>query len=350
MNKATTGTSLELLGSVPADTVATCPTCDSPIPRERYDRILRIGEARQRQFADERAAIEREREAITRDREATTQAAVAAEQARAKVEEEARILEAKRIVEDQQGNVIDALREQLKTLEQRRRRDEEMWKETIVVLQQKADARDRAHFGPEGEEELVQALHEQFPDDRIEHRGKGGDVLHTVIDAGKPAGVIVYEVKKTRTFERAYVRQTKLAMETHGTTYGFLVSRALPARRSGLCVVSGVIVVEPALAATVAAVMRDGIVSISRLRLSEDGKAEKTNALFEYLRSQDFTAAIQRIQERLAELRESLTRERSFHDGWWSSREQQYAAILREAAGIDARIRDLLSGRPSSPV
>jgi hypothetical protein len=214
--------------------------------------------------------------------------------------------------------------------------------QTILALQAKAEARDQIHFGPEGEEALVQVLREQFPGDRIEHRGKGGDVLHTVLDGGRVAGVIVYECKKTKGWQPGYLRQTKTAMETHHTKYGVLVTRALPPRRQGMCVLGGVIVAVPAIAPQIVAVLRDGILTISRLRLSEEGKAAKTHQLFDYLRGQDFSTAIQRVQEKVNELRDSLNRERSHHNGWWNSREALYAAILREASGIDARVSDLL--------
>jgi hypothetical protein len=67
-------------------------------------------------------------------------------------------------------------------------------------------------------------------------------------------------------------------------------------------------------------------------------------------RGADFSSAIQRVQEKVKELTESLSRERSFHDGWWRTRDHGYAAILREASGIDARVHDLLEGRGVTPL
>ena len=157
--------------------------------------------------------------------------------------------------------MIEDLRSQLKTLDQRRRRDEDALRNTIADLQRKAEARDRAHLGPEGEEDVARVLHEQFPTDRIERRGKGGDILHTVLDGVKAIGTIVYEIKNTKAWQRDYLRQTKVAMEAHGTKNGVLVTRALPAGKTGMCVLSGVIVATPAVAAQVVAVLRDGLVA-----------------------------------------------------------------------------------------
>jgi len=78
--------------------------------------------------------------------------------------------------------------------------------------------------------------------------------------------------------------------------------------------------------------------------VSEEGRASKASALFDYLRSDDFAAAIQRVQSRIGDLRGALARERAAHDGLWTMRETQYASILREASGIDAHVRELLGG------
>jgi hypothetical protein len=401
MNTTTNGTHHVARQPIAEGALATCPTCASRISQKQYDKILRISEARTSQLAHERATVERERDDIARERANIASAAVAAERAKweadaeradreaeslrkradtererlaraheqaiqaeirkregkerelareraaAQAKADALVRDAKRALEERQARVVDGLHERLKTLEQRRRRDEDTLRLTIAKLQEKADVRDQAHFGPEGEAELVKVLREQFPGDKIEHRGMRGDVLQTVLDGGQMAGTIVFECKRTRAWQLAYVRQTKTAMEANGTRYGVLVSRHLPPGRTGMCVVRGVIVVVPAIAAQVVAVLREGVVTIARLRLSQEGTSAKSEALLEYLRGQDFSNAIQLVQEKVGELRDSLTRERSHHDGWWRTREQHYAAILREASGIDARICDLLGGRGS---
>lgn len=393
MNGTSNGTYHRANGpSDPTKALAECPACDSPITREKYESILRITNARQKEMVEERAALQKERDALAgervsialvaveqakekwqadtvkaketekREREALarmyekTMAAEAEKraklekqlarerahaEARAKAAADLRVREA----EQKKERVIATLNEQLKTSEQRRRRDEEALKRTIIELQQKAEARDRAHFGPEGEEDLVRVLREQFPGDRIEHRGKKGDVLQTVLDRGQAAGTVVYEVKKTKTWARGYLRQMKCAMESHGTKYGILVSKTLPSRRSGVFIHEGVIIVEPALAVPIVPIVRESIVALARLRLSEDDKAAKTAELFEYLRGEEFSHAAQIVKDKINELRESLSRERSYHDGWWRTREQHYGAILREMTGIEARVKDILGRR-----
>lgn len=409
-----------------------CPLCDSQLSREVFERVLKISEARTKEFDREQAALrdqlksakaagaERERRAAeaarkqavaagakalaalekqlqklraeaktdrqrfqrelsTQVRQAKQEAAhagvvglkrreaehraamakasksidqltrqLAAQRKEAAKTAEQRERAARRIEAERSLRVIEGLRNDLKVLEERRKREEADWKRTIEALKLKADGRDRAHFGPEGEEQLVKVLKAEFPGDIVEHRGKGGDVVHSVLVGGKAVGKIVYECKRTATWQKAFTRQLKTAMAQHDTRHGLLVSRCLPQRASGFVVTNGVLAVEPHLAASLAGILRRAIVELAQARLSESGKAAKTAELYEYLRSDDFGNAIRRVKDKVQELRDSLAKEKSHHETWWNTREQHYASVLREVTGIDGRVGDILSAARSA--
>lgn len=255
---------------------------------------------------------------------------------------------ARQVAEERSRRTIDRLQNDLKVIEERRKRDEADWKRTAEELKRKADGHDRGHFGPEGEEQLVAVLVAEFPGDQVEHHGKGGDVIHTVHHAGRPIGKIVYECKQTSKWNKAFTRQLKDAMTKHETRHGLLVSRVLPPRTSGFVSTNGVLAVEPHLAASLAGILRRAVVELAQAKLTEQGKAAKTTELYEYLRSDDFANAIRRIKDKVQELRGTLEKEKAHHETWWNTREQHYAAVLRETMGIDGRVGDILSAPRSS--
>ncbi len=232
-------------------------------------------------------------------------------------------------------------------IEERRDRDAEIWKRKIEELQRRAESRDRVHFGPEGEEELEKLLRRQFPMDDIQRKRRGGDIVQMIIEDREPCGCIVYECKRTNQWQPAFVRQLKRAMEVQGTRCGLLVSRVLPPSQSGICIVDGVIVAAPQFAHHLASILRDAVVELSRVQLSEQGKAEKTQEVYRYLRSEEFKNALQVIDSRTKELRGELEREKSNHEGCWTRREQHYAAIARQTAGVTTRINEILASLPS---
>ena len=135
-------------------------------------------------------------------------------------------------------------------------------------------------------------------------------------------------------------------MEKHDTRYGLLVSRKLPKKCEGMTVIKGVIAVCPSAAVDIAQILRDTIVGLHRARTSEEGKAAKTHALYEYLRSDDFTRPLAFINTKASELLDSLDSEKTSHDKWWTARLQHYRAILRQASGIDGRIQEILGTAP----
>jgi hypothetical protein len=352
-----------------------CPLCGSSLSREDYERVLHIDEARREELNRAADELRLGQQQLERDqRRLKTEAAAAVKEAEAKsasqiaqLREELRAARAQKTklsaeerkellrhatdkLETQYTAKFQKLEEERERAEQRRQREAESLKRKIDELQRKAEARDRSHFGPEGEEELEALLKRQFPTDDVARRGRGGDIIHSVIDGGRACGKIVYECKRTATWQAAYVRQLKRDLEVHETRWGLLVSRVLPPRQTGFCVQDGIIVVAPQLASPMAGILRDTIVELNRASLSEDGKAAKIDELHRYLRSEEFKNAIVTIDRRIADLRQGLEREKSLHDGWWTTREQSYSAIARQSAAIDTRVRDILASVPERPI
>ena len=182
--------------------------------------------------------------------------------------------------------------------------------------------------------------------DDIQRKRRGGDIVQMIIEDREPCGCIVYECKRTNQWQPAFVRQLKRAMEVQGTRCGLLVSRVLPPSQSGICIVDGVIVAAPQFAHHLASILRDAVVELSRVQLSEQGKAENTQEVYRYLRSEEFKNALQVIDGRTKELRGELEREKSNHEGCWTRREQHYAAIARQTAGVTTRINEILASLP----
>ena len=236
-----------------------------------------------------------------------------AERSTAKLVEDARraaTAEAGRMVKGQ----IDDLNKKLREAETKRSievakakreaaedaREKEQLKHTLDMsrLQSKVDDLNRQlekksgeQFGEEGELDLFKELVWTFPNDKIEHikRGeKGGDILHTVMDGQRIAGCIVYESKNVSTWLSTFITQAKKYHTQYGTPYVMVASRVFPKKQRGMCVVDGVPVVEPRLATTLAAVMREGILEIAKLRLTNVGIVEKAQELFTYVVGNEF--------------------------------------------------------------
>jgi hypothetical protein len=282
------------------------------------------------------ARLERERDRLQREQKR------AADVARAKAEREVRA-EGRRQLRESEAAMREKYEDRVRQRDANALRENRQLKTKLADLQRRLESAERVHLGPQGEQELVASLRAAFPGDVIDLRGKGGDVLHTVMEAGKACGTILYEVKNTQQFQTAFTRQLKNDLERHDTPYGLLVTRAMPGGRSGVCEYNGVWVVTPALASVLASVFREFIVALAKSKLSTSDVPTKMVKLYEYLRSEDFRTGVERIEDRVREMRDALKKEESSHRSAWQLREQQMNTIARDALTIKNRVSEVIT-------
>jgi hypothetical protein len=107
------------------------------------------------------------------------------------------------------------------------------------------------------------------------------------------------------------------------------VTRAFPRKKKGLCIIKNVPIVEARMAVALATVIRDGLVEIGRLRLTEAARGTKAQELFDYIVSDKFRTRFADVAESVASLRE--------HQHCARSQEVKYdqwcAGLLRQHSG-----------------
>lgn len=208
--------------------------------------------------------------------------------------------------------------------------------------------------GEMNEEDLVARLRVEFPEDRIERRGRGragSDLLHeiryTVGHRTEVAGLVVYECKDTQQWNNDFVGQAKKARVTHRTPHVVIVSRAFPRNERTLCVRDDVPIVAPARLVDLARVLRGMVIELHRAGLTNESQAAKTQELYQYLSGDEFRQAFDTLVDASKELGDLLIKERSSHERTWSKRQQIYNEIGGKTASIDGRIRSIVerSGR-----
>lgn len=163
-----------------------CPTCGKSLTKSEYEKALRVNEAREQHYAHKEAELarkEREQRAkqLAWEREQRNRVRQIKQEAKEKVQgekEKIREQEKAKAARQQAG-----LREQLQKAKER--------------LRQREKGTSPQGEGLEFEEKLAARLRREFPEDEIEEKGKGGDVLHTVAFNRKAVGIIIYECKRT---------------------------------------------------------------------------------------------------------------------------------------------------------
>jgi hypothetical protein len=163
-----------------------CPTCGKSLTKSEYEKALRVDEARDQHYAHKEAdlarkAREQKAKELAWEREKRFRKRQIEQEAKAKYQEQT-----KNVREKERAR---AARQQADLREQLRKANER--------LRQRERGTTPQSEGLEFEEKLAARLRKEFPEDEIVEKGKGGDVLHTVIFNRKSAGIIIYECKRT---------------------------------------------------------------------------------------------------------------------------------------------------------
>ncbi|HEX2534060.1 MAG TPA: DUF2130 domain-containing protein, partial [Chitinophagaceae bacterium] len=229
------------------------------------------------------------------------------------------------------------LRELEKQLEDQRRLAEEM--------KRKAEQGSMQLQGEAQELLLEELLREHFPFDTVAEVGKGvegADCIQTVRNAGgSDCGRIIFESKRTKSFNNAWVEKLKNDMRGQQADVAILVTQAYPrdmtcfGERDGvwICSFSEVIALTNAL--------RHTILRIHDAKKAEENKGEKMQMLYSYLTGTEFRQQIETIVEGFLSMKHSITRERIQMEKLWKEREKQLERVLLSTSGLYGSIRGI---------
>ncbi|MFL5612433.1 MAG: DUF2130 domain-containing protein [Gemmatimonadaceae bacterium] len=194
------------------------------------------------------------------------------------------------------------------------------------------------------EKKLLAYLSQLFPDDDYSHTGKGGDIVHTLMVGSQAAGVIVYECKRCRKFQRSYILQTANAKRQRGAQYAILVTNSFPKRNTAFYVdpQRDVIVLSPAGLHPVVHTARQSLISLHRLRATDAEKDKAVRAVYSYIAGPEYGDRINAIVAEAEELAKQFREEVQSHRRAWRTRDRIYRTVFSDVAHIDATLRALM--------
>jgi hypothetical protein len=193
------------------------------------------------------------------------------------------------------------------------------------------------------EGEFLAKLKEEFPHDEFVHTGKGGDIVHKILEKSKVVGIIVYELKKVSKFNKDHITQTFEAKQKRGADYGILVTNAKRNKEDmGFSSTKGVIIIHPAGALVLIDILRQQLIQISRLKLGQEERNKAIKLVLEYVQGANFKNSIENIIQDTIELYENMGKEVKDHIKIWNLRLHKYKSINLKANDINSNVVQLL--------
>ncbi|MFA5803864.1 MAG: DUF2130 domain-containing protein [Melioribacteraceae bacterium] len=198
---------------------------------------------------------------------------------------------------------------------------------------------------------LLAKLKELYPHDKFIHTGKGGDIIQIILEQKKEIGKIVYECKKVKKYDPKFIKQAKDARKIREADFAVLVTNAFPSKKQYYFVEKTVFVISPVSLEPITYTLRESLVRISILKISNEAKQIAVQRIYDYLSSNDYNNRVNDVSIQLIDLAKDLKKEIDSHRRTWEKRYSIYGSIYKDVGIIDYKLKDLvrnkIDGKPS---
>jgi hypothetical protein len=221
----------------------------------------------------------------------------------------------------------------------------ESMKRTIEELKRKSELGISQQQGEAQELLLEELLGEHFPFDCISEVGKGiegADCIQTVCTiSGKECGRIIYESKRTKGWNSAWIEKLKNDMRATQADVAILVTQTFPKGMDCFGEKDGIWICSFQEVIGLSSALRSAIIRIAEVRRSEENKGEKMQMLYNYLTGIEFRQHVEAILEGFLSMKQAITKERLQMEKLWKEREKQLDKVLLNTSGLFGSIKGI---------
>lgn len=218
-------------------------------------------------------------------------------------------------------------------------------KRLIEEMKRKAEQGSMQRQGEVQELLLEEMLKDHFPFDVIGEVGKGvegADCIQTVRNhIGNDCGKIIFESKRTKTFNISWIEKLKTDMRNKGADVAILVTQVYPKEFKCFGELDGVWVCSFSEVLALTSAMRHTIMRIAETKRGEENKGEKMQLLYDYLTGLEFRQQMETIVEGFLSMKTSIDRERIQMEKLWKEREKQLQKVLLSTSGLYGSIKGI---------
>lgn len=188
-------------------------------------------------------------------------------------------------------------------------------------------------------------LYKNFPMDNIEpikKGAKGADCLQIVNTNLKAnVGAIYYESKRTKDFQSSWIEKFKQDMRMKGCTFGVLVTQVYPKNMERFGQHEGIWVCSYEEFKGLCFVLRESIIMIESVAVTQENKGDKMSMLYEFLTSGEFKMHIETIVEGFTQMHSGLNKERRAMELLWKEREKQIQKVTLSTTSMYGAIKGI---------
>lgn len=178
---------------------------------------------------------------------------------------------------------------------------------------------------------------------------RGADCVHIVNDTyGNECGKILYESKRTKTFNKEWIVKLKEDMRLRQTELGVIVTEAMPGDLTRFGQIDGIWICSFTEFKSVSLLMRHTLIRIGEVVAAHDNKGDKMKLLYDYLTGNEFRQRVDAIREAFEQMNADLQKERSQAIANFAKREKQIFKVMENTVALYGDVRGIAGGAVQS--
>lgn len=228
---------------------------------------------------------------------------------------------------------------------------EKEYLETIESLKRKVEDLNRGLssesnqlVGEAQEIAIEEKLINNFPDDIIEPVPKGvqgADIIQTVIMNNQVAGKIIWESKRTKQWKEEWIEKLKDDKMKSGCDIGVIITKTMPRESKGMVIKDGIIISEYSYLVPIAGLLRQNLINIKKVSISQNDRNRKESMLYEYIISNEFRNRVQSLLDSIKYAKEDLEKEKITLNKIWAKRNTDLERAVINLAQIYGTMQGL---------
>lgn len=192
---------------------------------------------------------------------------------------------------------------------------------------------------------LQELLAIAYPFDSIKEVPKGvsgADCIQTVFNSmQQECGVIVYESKRTKRFEKDWIEKLKQDQISCKADIAVIVTETMPADLDKFGQKDGVWICGFHEVKGLSLVLREVLMRTQSVKIAQENKGDKMELLYNYLTSNEFVQIIKRIVENYDGMIEQLNSEKKAMHKIWAMREKQIWTVQENISALFGSIKGI---------
>ena len=221
---------------------------------------------------------------------------------------------------------IEKLQEEFRKKELEYQKQQEQLKKSLDDAKRKAEQASQQIQWDIQEDDIRDALKMAFAIDDIDDVPtwvKWADLIQIVKNnIGQKAWTIVWESKNTKSWQDSWIMKLKEDKLKVKWNIAILVTTVLPKWIENFWMLNDVMVCLPKYVIPVASMLRDKLISISKVEKSLEWKDIKMEMLYKYLSSEEFSSKIAMMVDVFSNLKSWIDAERRAMEKNWKKREK----------------------------